>query len=149
MIRAAIPAAVSNDFQTSRVVAGFQLGMPNPSGLLPTIVGGTLYANGVKYSIASAPTIPACPSAAATYYLWYNASTGWYWNTSGTVPTTAGDCVVGSAVVSSSAVQSVTSYQAVNAPSYAAAGGFVRLDTTVSPSGTTVSPSGGHGAYLA
>jgi len=148
MIRAFPTTAAANDFQTSRVVAGFMLAMPNPSGLQATISAGGLYANGAKYAPAAAPAIPACSATAATYYLWYGSG-AFYWNTSGTVPTTAGDCIVGSAVVSSSAVQSVTSYQAVNTPAYAAAGGFVRLDTTVSPSGTTVAPSGGHGAYLA
>ncbi|MGH9359281.1 MAG: hypothetical protein ACRD1O_08940, partial [Terriglobia bacterium] len=83
-----------SDLGINGVVFGFTLS--TSSSLTPGITTGVLYAQGQRYAPASAPAIPATP-ASATFYLFYNSSTGFYWQAS-PVGANAGDALIGQAV---------------------------------------------------
>lgn len=127
-------AAAVDDFAAPKVLAGFQLTAP-ASGLTPAITTGILYAQGIKYAPSAAPALPAVSSTAGTYYLWYNSASGFYWNSSGTTPTTAGDCQVGNATVASGVISSCTDWQTVNDPKYGAIGGLIEFQRQITASG--------------
>ena len=80
----------------SGIVSGFVLS-DNPSGTTPGLTSGVLYANGVRYAPSGAPSPGAAPSSFYGYaksYLFYNATTGfYYWISS--VPKNSGDCFMG------------------------------------------------------
>lgn len=84
------------------VVSGFVLSAP-ATGLIPTITAGVLYAQGVKYAPGAAPVLPSLPTTPGTYYLWYSSTAGFYWSASQVTPNAPGDCLVGSASISSNA----------------------------------------------
>jgi hypothetical protein len=71
------------------VFCGFALDFPSTPGLTPVCTGGGLWANGTLLSTAVQPTLPAAPANQRSW-LFYNSSTGWYWQNS-TTPVTAGD----------------------------------------------------------
>ena len=89
-----------SDLAINGVVSGFTLTLG--SGLVPGTSTGVLYAQGARFGPASAPILPAAP-ASATNYLFYNSSTGFYYQTS-PVGATAGDALIGVVTTSGSAV---------------------------------------------
>lgn len=93
-----------NDVGVNGVVTGFALS--TSVSLTPGLAAGVLYAQGQRYAPASAPAIPAAP-AGATSYLFYNSSSGFYWQASA-MAANAGDALIGQAVTSASAVAAVT-----------------------------------------
>ncbi|MDE3180394.1 MAG: hypothetical protein KGM47_12135 [Acidobacteriota bacterium] len=92
------------DLGINGVVSGFALS--TAASLTPGVAAGVLYAQGQRYAPASAPAIPAAP-ASATSYLFYNSSSGFYWQAS-PVGATAGDALIGQVVASATAVTAVT-----------------------------------------
>ena len=91
------------DLGINGVASGLQLS--TSATLTPGITAGVLYAQGQRVAFSSAPTIPAAP-ANGTYYLFYNASTNFYWQAPA-VAATAGDALIGQVTTSSSAVTAV------------------------------------------
>ncbi|MGH9406332.1 MAG: hypothetical protein ACRD3D_10925 [Terriglobia bacterium] len=92
------------DLGVNGVASGFAL---SPAvTLTPGLTAGVLYAQGQRYAPASAPAIAAPPASAASY-LFYNSSSGFYWQASA-VGATAGDALIGQVVTSASAVTAVT-----------------------------------------
>jgi hypothetical protein len=86
------------------VVSGFALS--TSGSLTPGLAVGALFAQGALY----APTISPAPGpapASATNYLFYNSTSGFYYQTSA-VAAQAGDALIGQVVTSSSAVTGVT-----------------------------------------
>lgn len=92
------------DLGVNGVASGFTLS--TSASLTPGLTTGALYAQGQRVAPASAPAIPAAP-ASATSYLFYNASSGFYWQASA-AGATAGDALIGAAVTGASAVTAVT-----------------------------------------
>lgn len=92
------------DLGINGVVSGFALS--TAASLTPGLAAGVLYAQGQRYAPAAAPAIPAAP-ASATSYLFYNSSSGFYWQASA-VAATAGDALIGQVVTSATAVTAVT-----------------------------------------
>jgi hypothetical protein len=85
------------------LVSGFVL---SPSStLVPGITAGILFAQGVGYAPASAPTLPPAP-ASQTSYLFYNSVSGFYYQT-GAVGAQLGDALVGVVTTSASGVIAV------------------------------------------
>jgi hypothetical protein len=85
------------------VASGFTL---STSGTLtPGLAAGVLFAQGEAYAPTAAPSPGAAP-ASATSYLFYNSSTGFYYQASGT-PATAGDALIGTVTTSAGAVTNV------------------------------------------
>ncbi|MGH9468773.1 MAG: hypothetical protein ACRD1N_00350 [Terriglobia bacterium] len=91
------------DLGINGIVSGFTLST-SPS-FTPGITTGVLYAQRLRYAPASAPPIPPA-AASATSYLFYNSSTGFYWQASA-VGAATGDALIGQAVASASAVTAV------------------------------------------
>lgn len=91
------------DLGMNGVISGFTLS--TASGLTPGLTAGVLYAQGQRSAPASAPAIAAAP-ANATSYLFYNSSTGFYWQ-AGSSGAIAGDALIGQAITSASAVTAV------------------------------------------
>ncbi len=92
------------DLGINGVVSGFTLS--TSANLTPGLTTGVLYAQGKRYAPATAPALAAAP-ASATSYLFYNSSTGFYYQTSA-VGATAGDALIGQVVTSATAVTGVT-----------------------------------------
>jgi hypothetical protein len=88
------------DLGINGVVSGFVLS--TSSTLTPGLTAGVLYAQGQRYAPSSAPAIPAAP-ANATSYLFYNSSSGFYWQLSASGATN-GDALIGQAVTNATAV---------------------------------------------
>jgi hypothetical protein len=105
------------------LVSGFTLS--TSSTLVPGITAGVLFAQGVGYTPTSAPTLAPAP-ASQTSYLFYNPTSGFYYQT-GAVGAQNGDALVGVVTTSASAVVAVQQgtplYGAVSL-STAAAGNF-------------------------
>jgi hypothetical protein len=92
------------DLGISGVVSGFVLS--TSSTLTPGLTAGVLYAQGQRYAPSSAPAIPAAP-ANATAYLFYNSSSGFYWQSSASGAVN-GDALIGQAVTNATAVTATT-----------------------------------------
>jgi hypothetical protein len=92
-----------NDRGVAGVVSGFALS--TSATLTPGLTAGVLYAQGKRYAPASAPNPGAAP-ASSTSYLFYNSTTGFYYNLTGT-PATAGDALLGQVATNSTAVTAV------------------------------------------
>jgi hypothetical protein len=75
------------------------------STLVPGITAGVLFAQGVGYAPATAPTLGPAP-ASQTSYLFYNSVSGFYYQSSA-VGGQAGDALVGVVTTSASAVIAV------------------------------------------
>lgn len=91
------------DLGLNGVYSGFTL---STSGtLIPGLTTGVLYAQGTRYN-ASSPSPGAAP-ASATNYLFYNSSSGFYYQTSA-IGATSGDALVGKVTTSGTAVTAVT-----------------------------------------
>lgn len=75
------------------------------ANLTPGLTTGVLYAQGTRYAPSSV-TLGAAP-ASATNYLFYNSTSGFYYQTS-PVGATAGDALIGVVTTSATAVTSVT-----------------------------------------
>jgi hypothetical protein len=85
------------------LISGFVL---SPSStLVPGIAAGILFAQGVGYAPATAPTLGPAP-ASQTSYLFYNSVSGFYYQSSA-VGAQAGDALVGVVTTSASAVIAV------------------------------------------
>ncbi len=85
------------------VVSGFTLSTsPN---LTPGLTAGTLYAQGKRYAPASAPNPGAAPANAASY-LFYNATSGYYYQSS-PAGASATDALIGKVTTSGTAVTAV------------------------------------------
>jgi len=92
------------DSNANGVLSGFALST-SPS-LVPGLATGKLRAQGKVFSPSEIPVLAAAP-AGATSYLFYNSSTGYYYQASD-VGATAGDAFIGRVEASSSAITSVT-----------------------------------------
>jgi hypothetical protein len=102
------------------LISGFVL---SPSStLVPGITAGILFAQGVGYAPATAPTLAPAP-ASQTNYLFYNSVSGFYYQSSA-VGAQLGDALVGVVTTSASAViavqQATPVYGAVSVTSSAA-----------------------------
>ena len=85
------------------LISGFVL---SPSStLVPGITDGILYAQGVGYAPATAPTLPPAPASQASY-LFYNSVSGFYYQSSA-VGAQLGDALVGVVTTSTSGVIAV------------------------------------------
>lgn len=92
----------AGDLGWNGVYSGFAL---STSGTLtPGLAAGVLYAQGVRFS-SSTPS-PGPAPASATNYLFYNSSSGFYYQTSPT-GAASGDALIGSVTTSGTAVLSV------------------------------------------
>ena len=76
------------------------------ASLTPALTAGVLYAQGKRYAPVAAPN-PGPAPASSTSYLFYNSTSGFYYNLTGT-PGTAGDALIGSVVADSTHVTAVT-----------------------------------------
>jgi hypothetical protein len=85
------------------ILSGLDLG--GSTDLTPALSAGVLYAQGIRYAPQTPDPGPA--PASSTSYLWYNSTTGFYYNFSGT-PVTAGDAFLGSVVTDATRVITVT-----------------------------------------
>lgn len=103
-LAAILGSSVAAQLGMNGVVSGFTLG--TGVNLTPSLTAGVLFAQGAIYAPSSAPGIPAAP-ASATSYLFYNSSTGFYWQASA-VGANAGDALIGQVVTSASAVTAFT-----------------------------------------
>jgi hypothetical protein len=108
-VQAAVDAAGTfetfvNDFLLFGVVSGF--GLSTSVSLTPGLANGVLYAQGVRYAPVSAPDPGAAPASQSSY-LFYNSTTGFYYNGT-TTPATQGDALIGTVVTDASSVTSVT-----------------------------------------
>lgn len=92
------------DLGVNGVVSGFTLS-PGAS-LTPGLTTGILYAQGQRYAPASAPAITAAPANAISY-LFYNSTSGFYWQASA-AGATVGDALIGQVVARAAAVTAVT-----------------------------------------
>jgi hypothetical protein len=107
----AAAVAAAGTFQTlfqdlgwNGVASGFALS--TSATLTPGLTGGTLYAQGTRYAPGAGPNPGAAPPS-STMYLFYNAATGFYYQ-SGAVVATPGDALIGQVVTSGTAISAVT-----------------------------------------
>ncbi len=106
-VEAAVTAAGTveawlQDRSLSGVVSGLNLG--GSSDLTPSLSAGVLYAQGIRYA-PSAPD-PGPAPASQTSYLFYNSSSGFYYQASA-VGATAGDALIGKVTTSATQVVDV------------------------------------------
>ena len=87
----------------SGVISGFDLA--TSATLTPGLAPGVLYAQGNRYAPSSAPAPGAAP-ASSTSYLWWNSTTGFYYNLTG-APASTGDAFLGSISTDSTHVTDV------------------------------------------
>ncbi len=92
------------DFGMCGVASGFSLS--TSATLAPGLAVGVLYAQGKRYAPATAPSAPAAP-ASGTNYLFYNSTSGFYYNQTGAA-STSGDAFLGVVVTGATAVTAVT-----------------------------------------
>lgn len=136
-VQAAIAAAgtVQNllaDLSINGVASGFTLS--TSVTLTPGLTAGVLYAQGKRYAPASAPNPgPAPPSA--TNYLFYNSTTGFYYQAS-SVEATAGDALIGKVTTSGAAVTAVVQATKIY--------GLVDVPATAAPGNITIQHYFGH-----
>ena len=81
-----------SDLGLSGVLSGFTLS--TSATLTPGLAPGLLYAQGDRYAPSSAPSPGAAPASSVSY-LWWNSTTGFYYNLTGT-PASTGDAFLGS-----------------------------------------------------
>jgi hypothetical protein len=86
------------------VISGFVLS--TSADLTPGLSAGVLYAQGKRYAPATAPN-PGPAPANSTSYLWHNASSGFYYNLTGS-PGASGDAYLGSVTTDTTHVTAVT-----------------------------------------
>lgn len=106
-VQAAVTAAgtveaLLSDLDINGVVSGFALS--TSSTLTPGLASGVLYAQGKRYA-PSAPA-PGAAAANATNYLFYNGTTGFYYNQTGNA-SAEGDAFIGTVTTGSTAVTAV------------------------------------------
>jgi hypothetical protein len=101
-----LPVSLFQPLGCNGLVSGFVLS--TSSTLVPGITSGVLFAQGEDYAPTSAPTLGPAP-ANQTSYLFYNSSTGFYYQT-GATGATAGDALVG--VVTTNATTVIAVQQA-------------------------------------
>ncbi len=99
-----------SDLNVNGVVSGFALS--TSANLTPGLTTGILYAQGKRYAPSTAPALAAAP-ASQTSYLFYNSTSGFYYQTSA-VGSAAGDALVGQVVASANAVTAVTQATKIN-----------------------------------
>lgn len=104
-VRQALEAVGAQVMNINGVLSGFALS--TSSTLVPGMTSGILIAQATEYAPTSAPTISAAP-ASATSYLFYNSTSGFYWQASA-VPANAGDALIGSVTTSATAVTGASS----------------------------------------
>jgi len=98
-----LPLSLLQPLGCNGLVSGFVLS--TSSTLVPGITSGVLFAQGVGYAPATAPTLEPAP-ASQTSYLFYNSTNGFYYQ-SGAVGAQSGDALVGVVTTSDSAVVAV------------------------------------------
>ena len=98
-----LPTSLFQPLGCNGLVSGFVLS--TSSTLVPGITSGALFAQGVSYEPASAPTLGPAP-ASQTSYLFYNSTNGFYYQASA-VGAQAGDALVGIVTTSASTVVAV------------------------------------------
>jgi hypothetical protein len=98
------------DLGWNGVISGFTLS--TSATLVPGLAAGMLYAQGNRYAPATAPPPGAAPPSSTTY-LFYNSTTGFYYQ-SGAVGATSGDALIGKLVTNSTAVTAVTQATKLN-----------------------------------
>ena len=98
-----LPLPLFQSLGCNGLVSGFVLS--TSSTLVPGITAGVLFAQGVVYAPASAPTLGPAP-ANQTSYLFYNSTNGFYYQSSA-VGAQAGDALVGVTTTSASTVVAV------------------------------------------
>lgn len=86
------------------VASGFTLG--TGANLTPSLTTGVLFAQGTIFAPSTTPAVSPAP-ASSTSYLFYNSTTGFYWQASA-VGATAGDALIGQVVTSATAVTAFT-----------------------------------------
>jgi len=91
------------DLGMNGVVSGFTPSVS--STLAPGLGVGILYAQGLRYAPAGAPLLPAAPPS-ATVYLFYNAASGFYYQTS-PVGSALGDALIGKITTGAGTVTAV------------------------------------------
>ncbi len=99
----ALSGQQAQDLGLNGVYSGFTLS--TSATLVPGLATGVLYAQGKRYAPPSGPTLAPAPASAANY-LFYNSSSGFYYQTS-PVAATAGDALIGKVTTSSSAATAV------------------------------------------
>jgi hypothetical protein len=85
------------------VISGFALA--TSATLTPGLSSGVLYAQGKRHALAS--PAPSAAPANSTSHLWYNSSSGFYYNLTGS-PGTIGDAYLGSVTTDATHVTAVT-----------------------------------------
>ncbi len=108
-VQAAVTAAgtvesLMKDLGWSGVVSGFTLS--TSSTLTPGLTVGVLYAQGKRYAPGGALNPGAAPASSSSY-LFYNGTTGFYYQSS-PVRATTGDALIGKVVTNVAAVTAVT-----------------------------------------
>jgi hypothetical protein len=98
-----LPLSLLQPLGCNGLVSGFVLS--TSSTLVPGITSGVLFAQGVGYAPATAPTLGPAP-ASQTSYLFYNSTSGFYYQSSA-VGAQSGDALVGVVTTSASAVVAV------------------------------------------
>lgn len=107
-VQAAVTAAGTlsawlSDRGISGVISGFDLA--TSSNLTPTLSVGVLYAQGTRYAPSSAPS-PGPAPASSTSFLFYNSTSGFYYNLTGT-PANSPDAYLGSVTTDATRVTAV------------------------------------------
>jgi hypothetical protein len=98
-----LPLTLIQQLGFNGLISGFVLS-PS-SSLVPGITAGVLFAQGVGYAPTTAPTLAPAP-ASQTSYLFYNSTSGFYYQSSA-VGAQSGDALVGVVTTSASAVIAV------------------------------------------
>ena len=98
-----VSGQVAKDLGLNGVYSGFTLS--TSASLTPGLTAGVLYAQGSRYAPVVAPNPGAAPDN-ATNYLFYNFTSGFYYQASA-VGATAGDALIGKVTTSGGAVTAV------------------------------------------
>jgi hypothetical protein len=94
---------LASDLGLNGVYSGFTLS--TSASLVPGLPTGVLYAQGKRYAPSSPPLLAAAPASAANY-LFYNSTTGFYYQAS-PVGATSGDALIGKVTTNTTAVTAV------------------------------------------
>lgn len=103
VVAAGTVQAFLQDVLINGVASGFALS--TSATLTPGLATGVLYAQGKRY--APAAPAPGAAPASATNYLFYNSTTGFYYQAS-PVGATSGDALIGKVTTSATVVTAVT-----------------------------------------